>query len=155
MIPLYHSMTMIWESMRDFYYIMIRYSSEKNLTWSNHGKHYIKVWSSELVATLWLGNIINAIYVHFWLPRIKKEILCNPIPEKYSLQWCSVRQSYRVFLSEQKCRKLNSDRCWRTFLLAGLKIFTSFEILEALWIRNWKLFFEKNCNKNMRNIGWP
>ena len=29
-------------------------------------------------------NIINAIYVHFWWPRIKKEILWNMVPEKYS-----------------------------------------------------------------------
>ena len=33
----------------------------------------------------WLGAMINAIYVHFWLPRMKKKILWNPIPEKYVL----------------------------------------------------------------------
>ena len=41
----------------------------------------------------------NAIYGHFWLPRIKKEILWNQIPEKYSLQWCSVGQIETKLLS--------------------------------------------------------
>ena len=26
-----------------------------------------------------------------WLPRLKMEVLWNPIPEKYSLQWCSIK----------------------------------------------------------------
>ena len=30
---------------------------------------------------IWLENIIKAIYVHFWLPKIKNEIFWNPIPE--------------------------------------------------------------------------
>ena len=51
--------------------------------------YYIKVWSSKLLAIIWLGNVINAIYVHFWLSKIKNEILWNPIPEKYSQRWCS------------------------------------------------------------------
>ena len=35
----------------------------------------------------------NAIYVHFWLPKIKNKILSNPILEKYSLQWYTVGQT--------------------------------------------------------------
>ena len=49
----------------------------------------MKVWSSKLLAIAWLKNIINAIYVHFWVPKIKTEFLWNPIREKYSQRWCT------------------------------------------------------------------
>ena len=130
----------------------------KNLCWNTHGKHYIKVWSSKLLAIIWLRNIINTIYFHFWLPRIKKGILWNANPQKYNLQWCSVGQArtkVEVFLSWQKRGKLNSKNCWRAFPLAGLEVFKTFEFLRTLQIKNWNFCRTKNFKKNMKIIGWP
>ena len=41
----------------------------------------LKCEVQKLLAMIWLGNIISAIYGYFWLPTIEKEILWNPIPE--------------------------------------------------------------------------
>ena len=118
----------------------------KNLSWNTHGKHYNTVWSSKLLAITWLGNIINAMYVHFWLPILKKEILQNPIPEKYGLQFCSVGQTktkVEVFPSYHKSGNLNSKSCWREFSL-GLEVFKTFELLGTMWIRNGSCLLKKN-----------
>ena len=130
----------------------------KNLTWNTHGRYYIKVWSSKLLAILWLGNIINAIYVHFWLPRFKKEILWNLIPEKYRKQWCSVGQSRTklwVFLSYQKGGKLNFECCWRSFQLAHLEVFKTFDYSKLCEWEIESCLSKKNSKKNGKIIGWP
>ena len=69
----------------------------------------LKVWSSTL-AIIWLGNIINAIYVHFWLPRIKK-ILWIPFPEKYSCDESSPALNHLDYQSgRQRTRLRDRDR---------------------------------------------
>ena len=139
-------MVIVWKSMCSFYRIMITYSSERKFDLNTDGKHYIKVWSSKLLAILWLGNILYAIYVHFWLPKTKNEFLWSPIPEKYSLQWCSVGQTTTKVKLFHKCGKLNSERCCQV-LTMGLDVFNPFELLATMQIRNWKLFVEKNSRK--------
>ena len=84
-----------------------------------------------------------------------------------SLQSCSIRQTRTKLLSLSfltKPRKVNFSKL-PTGPLAYQKTFKTFKSLETMWIKNWKLFVEKNCEKNMKNmmtiqstikiINWP
>ena len=92
----------------------------KNLIENTHGKHYNKVWSSKLLALIWLGNIINVIYVHFWLPKTEKKRFCE-IPSRKIIVYSNVvldelRQSIGLsFLA--KTREVN---LWK--LLTGIPL---------------------------------
>ena len=139
----------------------------RNFSWNTHRKHYIKVWISKLLAIIWLGNIINAIYLHFGLPRIKKEILLNPIREKSSLQWCSIGKTF--FPSLSFLENTPKTKLWK--LLMGIPIGRSWSFQDLRIIRNYvnkklkavcpKKFQEKHGNhwmtlqRTLKVFNWP
>ena len=53
-----------------------------------------------------IEEITNAIYVQFWLPIIKKEILWIPTPDWCSLQWKYIDLSFLANSREVKLWKL-------------------------------------------------
>ena len=105
---LYHSTTIVWKSMREFYHIMITYSSEQKFYLKYSWKLYIKVWSWKFLAIIWLGNIINAIYVHFCCLKLKMRFGEIPSPKSIvngDLVLDKLRQRYKSFFRNKyaKC----------------------------------------------------
>ena len=101
------------------------------------------------------GNIINAMYVHFWLPTIEKEILSNPIPGKYSLQWCNIGHSRITLRSLSFFKKPRKVKHWK--LLTGIPIGRSCNFQDVRITRkliNMKLKFvcRKKFQKNRKII---
>ena len=54
-------------------------------------------------------------------------------------------QSYQVFLYSDK----NSESRSQEFQVAGLEIFETYELLESMEMRNWKLFVSI-CSENIK-----
>ena len=125
----------------------------ENLTWNAHGKHYNKVWSSKLLAKIWLGNIINAIYVHFRLPKIKKISFCEISFPKSIVYSDVVRdklgRSYKSFFPT----KTRTVKLWK--LMIGIPFARSW-CFQDFWItRNYKnRQFKVVCRKKISCKTW-
>ena len=138
----------------------------KSLSWNTHGKLYTKVDSSKLLTIMWVGNIINAIFIFFVY--LQKAIFWNPIAEKQRLQWRSVGQTttkLKVFLSQHKLWV----KLWK--LLTGIPIGRSLKDTRLLnyselckqdigsrcrkkiWSKTWKSLDE--LQNNIKVINWP
>ena len=118
--------------------------------------HYIKVWSSKLLAIIWVENITDAIYVEFWLPTIEEEISWNPIPKKCNIQWCNVGQTRTTLLSIPFITKTEKVKLWN--LLTGVLLGSSWNFQDLWTNRNYankkvQVICRKNTsNKNMKFI---
>ena len=82
-----------------------------------------------------IGIHINAIYVHFWLPKIEMKFCEIPFPKSivYSdVVLDKLWQWYKsLFPSKNAERKLTCESCWRAFPL-GLEIFETFELFGSM-----------------------